>query len=129
MDNTRKWIEDPLPSNCPPNDAIIPNHVEFYRLVETIPPTKEDFFSVFKLYPEKELLKSIDECIQRSCTLFSTLKDCDTIRKLPNFKTKIIIKITLPPECGLIKRTFKRPNHYSWWMTNGFDPVKYCKEE
>ncbi|MDM8560828.1 hypothetical protein [Candidatus Parabeggiatoa sp. HSG14] len=37
-----KWAED-LPSNCPPEKAIMPKYEIFYWFVKQFPPTEEDF--------------------------------------------------------------------------------------
>jgi len=130
MDINYKWIEDPLPPNCPPDDAINPNNMAFYRLVASFPPRREDFYSLRKIFPNKKPYNNQDECIQRSCSLFSTYNACDFIRKtFSRHNTKKIVKITLPPTCGLIKKTCSKDNHYSWWMIKKFDPIPYCQEE
>jgi hypothetical protein len=130
MDTSDKWTEDPLPSNCPPDDANEPHNEAFYRLVESFPPRHEDFYSLRKKYPNKKPFSNQDECTQRSCSLFLTYKACDLIRKtFTKHKTERIVKIILPPSCGLIKRTGPTSNHYSWWMVKGFNPIPCCQEE
>ncbi len=124
------WIEDPLPPDCPPNDAIESDNGIYYRLVDTFPPTLEDFYSQKKKYPNKNFYVNFSECIQKSCSIFSTYKSCDSVRKaFKSHRNQKIVKIVLSSSCGLIKRTGNTPNHYSWWIKTDFDPIPFCQEE
>lgn len=119
------WAE-PLPSDCPPKDAISPNNDSFYRLVNSFPPNDEDFHSHRKLYPNKPF--HANECVARSCSVFSSLQDCNKIRKLPRHKEKRIVKLILTPKSGLIMQRGRNKYHYSWWRTKIFDPISNCIE-
>lgn len=81
MKDNQEWIEDPLPTSCPPEEAYRPENDVFYRLVESFPPKIEDFYSIRKLFPERPPYTSQDECVQRSCSVFSTYKACENVRK------------------------------------------------
>lgn len=121
-----EW-DEPLPPDCPPKEAYQPTNESFYRLVLSIPPTDKDFFSNKKLYPDKSY-RSTPECIARACSLFSTFEMCARARRTSHLQTgKSIIKITLPPDSGLIKPSRGR-HHYSWWRLKEFNPILHCSE-
>jgi hypothetical protein len=120
-----EWAED-LPSKCPPKTAIIPQYQTFYRLVKQFPPTEEDFYSHRKLYPKKNF--KTNECRVHSLSIFSSLKECAKLLKLPLHKNKKIIKLTLTPESGVILQTGNNPSHYSWWKKEKYNPIPYCIE-
>ena len=117
------WVE-PLPEGCPPAEAYSPNSGTFYRLVESVPPTVNDFYSFRWLNPNAPLRRS--ECVERACSLRSTLKSAENLRGLPRLRGKQIAEIVLPPESGLIQRTGQH-HHVSWWWAQGFDPVSHCR--
>jgi hypothetical protein len=118
-----EWVE-PLPDDCPPAEAERPDNREFFRLVGTIPPADHDFDSNRKLRPRHWL--GPDECSNRACSLWNTYQQCDNKRKLPTLKTKKVVKLTLPPESGVILRTHHSSGgHHSWWRAKGFDPCAH----
>lgn len=119
-----KWAEK-LPEKCPPPDATQPQNGIYYRLVESNPPTEKDFYSHRKLFPEKNY--SSKECIASAVSIFNSLDRCKDIKKLPLHKdnNELIIKITLPPDSGLIKKTGGH-HHFSWWRAKSFNPLPHC---
>jgi hypothetical protein len=122
-----EWAE-PLPPDCPPTDAEPPNDQEFYRLAGTIPPRESDFYSFRELHPDQPL--KYDECLERSCTLFDNYWACAEIAAKYSRRhgAKEVVRIRLPPESGVVLRTFKSRGHYSWWRAKGFDPVPWCQK-
>ena len=127
MENTSntifEWAET-LPNDCPPEDALLPQNDNYYRLVKEIPPTDSDFWSHRKLYPSKPF--NINECITRACSLINNLKRCNNLTKLPPHKDKKVVQIILPPESGLVKKTGARSSHFSWWRAKDFDVIQHC---
>ena len=121
--NDHSWAED-LPDNCPPGCAKQPNSEEFYRLVTSLPPTEQDFWSNRKLYPDREF--EVDECRARSLSILKDHSQCIALRKYPTLKNKTAVKLVLPMDAGVIKRT-GRKTHYSWWRRAGFDPIPICE--
>lgn len=120
-----KWSEK-LPANCPPSDAFEPNNMVFFRLVEAYPPSEVDFLSVKRRSPNRQ---HGDECILKACSVFSSYDSCDVVRKAyRNFRNMLIVKIVLPPHSGVVLQTFNDPNHYSWWISKGFNPIEFCQE-
>lgn len=117
------WKET-LPEDCPPADAKSPNNESFYRLVTQAPPLESDFYSNRKLFPLMRFNTS--ECVARSVSIFNCIKSCRQIRKLPAHKNKLVAKLTLPVEAGLIKKS-GRPKHYSWWIRKDFNPIEFLE--
>jgi hypothetical protein len=118
------WAE-PLPHNCPPDQAQPPNGQEFFRLVKKIPLEKSDFYSHKKLYPDR---RSRDQCIARGVSVFSDLTACKNAGKLPNLKHyTAIVKIRPPLHSGLVLQTGAQPTHYSWWLSKNYDPISDSK--
>ena len=122
--NTTEWTE-PLPENCPPEDSIIPNNEAFYRMVETIPPTEADFYSLGKRSPKK--INDNNRCRILSCSLFSKYISCTNRMEGSTHSHKFIVKIILPPESGRIKQTGIDRTHYSWWIKKDFKPEEHCE--
>ncbi|MDR3401763.1 MAG: hypothetical protein P4L99_04615 [Chthoniobacter sp.] len=119
-----EWAE-PLPANCPPAEAKKPTGGTYYRVTQN-PPREEDFDSFCILFPERVV--PVNECEARSCSLFDELT---VVRGLLNFrknKGKIITRITLPAESGVISKT-GRPNHWSWWRRAEFQLLAHCEHE
>jgi hypothetical protein len=119
------WLEE-LPPKCPPADAVEPNNDLFYRLVGSVPPRDNDFWSHRKLYPSKKF--NTTECVARSCSLIATIEYCLELLKLPAQHNKRIVKLILPSRAGLVKQTGLHIAHYSWWRTKDFDPINVCIE-
>lgn len=114
------WYEE-LPNNCPPNDAVEPNGQEFFRLCEVNPASNSDFYSQ-KKENSNRIFAGVSECILRAVSLWDDQNKCLKQKKYPAQRKKVLGKIELSKEDGLIKNTFK-PNHYSWWRSDKFDPA------
>jgi hypothetical protein len=115
------WVEE-LPDKCPPQSAIPPKG-DFFRVIPAFPPKESDFNST----RQDNLLKTfdIDECLVRSCSIFSDYSEGRKLLKLPRHRNKIIIKLSLTADSGLVLRTFERPCHYSWWRDRRFSLVNH----
>lgn len=116
------WREE-LPENCPPEDALEDND-SYYRLVVTNPPTEEDFNSHRLRYPNK-VFKDKDECEVRSISLFKTVAACESIKKFRIHKEKLVAKLDITGDSGLIKKTGGE-EHYSFWPKHDFDIISAC---
>jgi len=126
IDNRKtEWVED-LPPLCPPGTAYVPNGKSFYRVVENKPPKDIDFFSHRKRFPTQRF--STNECHAHAVSIFSKIKGCKRIQKLPRWKWKktFIIKINLVKSAGVIEK-FGHGSHYSWWLRKGFKPEEVCE--
>lgn len=111
-----EWFEN-LPEQCPPQDALEPNGLKFYRLVSDIENPIEELISQRLEFPTKVF--KVDECTCCAVSVYSSIKDCEDIIKFPRHKHKKIYEINLEKDDGLIKQTFK-PSHHSWWRSTNF---------
>lgn len=121
-----EWAEE-LPTQCPPAEAVSPDNAAYYRYVDAIPLTEAGFQSHKKLFPSRAF--KVGECIARSISVFSSLENVKGLTKLPGFRGKKLVEIVLPPESGLIMRTGKTENHYSWWRAKDFVPASHTLVE
>jgi hypothetical protein len=57
--------------------------------------------------------------------LLASYESCLNMSKLTRFKNRSmkVVCITLPPDSGLVLKTGRDPEHYSWWRTVDFDPI------
>lgn len=120
MPDSVDWAEE-LPPDCPPTDALEPDNKAYYRLVDTIPPTEKDFWSLRKLFPDRKFGRKT--CVASACSVWPTPEDCVRISKLPTQKDRQVVKLILPPASGRIKKTGRGLTHFSWWRTRDFDPI------
>jgi hypothetical protein len=122
-----EWFED-LPEQCPPKEAFIPNEMTVYRFSFTGVPENIDFISHRMLSPDR-IFSGVDECIARSLSVFDKIEACQNRLKLPRNRKRFsaILEVNLEENDGLIMKTFKDPNHYSWWRSNSFNFEKANK--
>ncbi|MBF0589294.1 MAG: hypothetical protein HQL53_09205 [Magnetococcales bacterium] len=119
---------DILPNGCPPAEAEKPKEGEYFRLVDTNPPSQQDFDSIYKLTGKER--RNIDLCRLSSCSLFLGAvgrRNMENKRKLPKLRKKLIIKIRLNEEAGLMITADS--GHCDLWMYSDFDPVKAVVSE
>jgi hypothetical protein len=112
------WIED-LPKQCPPKTAAPSNGI-FYRLVDDVPPSIDDFWSNRVLFPEK-VFPGVSECEVRACSVFNDYKYCNKQKKYSRLKHKKIVKFNMETDHGVVDKT-RSEGHYSWWIKDKFNP-------
>ena len=112
------WVEE-LPENCPPDNSLSPEGLDFYRLVNSDPPTHDDFLPT-QGWSRRPF--NISECIGKSVSLFTNTHRLKEIQKLPTHRHQVIARVLLYQKDGLISQTFSDETHYSWWRSNAFDP-------
>lgn len=118
------WPED-YPDHCPPEDVSVSNGDLFYRLtINATKITDYDWKSYHELYPNKHFT---GEKLVMSFGL-SLLDNIDIARSklLPVIRNKYhgVAEISLDPTDGVIKKTGRFENHYTWWKTNSCDLSK-----
>lgn len=119
---TYEWFEQ-LPEQCPPKDAMPCNGV-YYRIAKEVPTDSDDYFSQRKMQPNGIFIgNGVDECVLHAVSLFSVLGDAQKRLKLPKFRKQIVVKVTLTPKDGVIKKTFGT-SHHSWWRSTKFEYVQ-----
>lgn len=119
-----EWFED-LPEQCPPKEASIPKGMTVYRFSTTEIPDNADFISQRMLAPDI-IFNGVDECTARSLSVFDRVETCQNLLKLPRNRKRFssILEVNLDENDGLILKTFKDPNHYSWWRSRAFNLEK-----
>ena len=122
--NTNSVWAEPLPENCPPNEAKEPDGDTYFRHASDCPTREEDFYSNRKLYPERKF--RVSECVARALSVYDNDAVCVKMRNFPTLKDKFVIRITLPKESGVIQRTGNNASHYSWWKLAAFNPIPFC---
>ncbi|MDD3310213.1 MAG: hypothetical protein PHS04_11570 [Tissierellia bacterium] len=117
----KEWFEE-LPEYCPPKEAIVPQGMTVYRCSSSEVPDNKDFISQRLLNPDR-VFNGVSECVARSLSVYDDLEACKNIFKLPSHRKrfKSIFVVNLSDTDGLIMKTFKDPNHYSWWRSNSFN--------
>lgn len=113
-----EWVNT-LPENCPPENILVPEDEEFYRLlINEDVIIEEDWKSQKELHPDN-IYKG--ENLINAHGL-SILKEANhNLFKLPRYKRfKGLAKIILNPSDGVLKKTYG-DKHYTWWRTTSFD--------
>lgn len=113
-----EWVNT-FPENCPPEDILVPEDEEFYRLlINEDVVVEEDWKSQKELHPESTY--SGENFINAHG--LSILKEVNhNLFKLPKYKKfKGLAKIVLNPSDGVLKKTYG-DKHYTWWRTTSFD--------
>lgn len=125
MPEQSEWAE-PLPKNCPPLEAWVPDNEVYYRLVDN-PPTARNFVSNRVLQPRRHL-KGVSECEARGLSVYDDIDGChELMDTFPALRKKQVAKVTLPPGCGKVLQTMQNPSHHTWWLKSDFDPVSVCE--
>jgi hypothetical protein len=106
-----------LPPQCPEPGSEPPVGPVF-RLVND-PPSDRDFLSQRALQPQQVF--NATECRARSVSVFLSVDGAKRIQLLPAHSTKVIARINLDAQSGLLKKTGKDSSHFSWWRSAQFD--------
>lgn len=112
------WADE-LPKDCPPEDVCIANNDDFYRLIhQTDNIIPEDWLNTIKEQPKRKF--SPEQIIYAAgMSVLDNLEVAKDKLKMPFMKNKGltgVAKISLNPEDGVVKQTF-RESHYTWWRT------------
>lgn len=122
-------FRESLPDGCPPYDALeIHKPQVVFRLVETNPPTEEDFKSQRAMHPQREF-QGIEECQVRGLSVRDTLRSTRIALKLPGLRGKMICRVILDMGAGFIKQTGNDPHHYTWWPLSTYGILDHCVVE
>ncbi len=71
------------------------------------------------MFPDKVF--NAPECIARAVSISAKPDGLKNLQKLSMHKGKYIVRITLQASDGLIKKTGKDQDHYSWWRSLTFN--------
>jgi hypothetical protein len=112
-----------LPADCPP--ATASSHAgTVYRLVNSSPPTGDDFRTYFVLYPGRQWTKK-ELCPAHGLSV--RLNPEVAMSELERFKARIkgatwhVASAVLVSADGPVDQTFSQKTHYTWWPRDEFD--------
>lgn len=112
------WAE-PLPTSCPPADAVDPAGKQYFRFVNAYPPTDDDFKSHRALFPQRTFNQP--ECQVRAVSLFESPEACDRAADtFPHFRSMARARLTLLSGAGVISLPNRRTGHSNWWPCTDF---------
>ena len=117
---------EPLPDDCPPNDAEgidAPRIV--YRLVRNNPPTDDDFRSQRAERPE-QIFRDVTECQARGLSVFTNLNIAERLSTSGRLQGMAVCRVTLATGAGRIQPTGRR-SHHTWWPLADYDILTNCQ--
>ena len=111
---------EPLPENCPPNEAEeITSPRLVYRLVRNNPPTDDDFRSQRAERPDR-IFRDVTECQARGLSVFTTRNVAERLSASGRLQGLSVCHVTLAPGAGRIQPTGRR-SHHTWWPLADYD--------
>jgi len=115
-----QWAVE-MPENCPPEEVLVADNHEFFRLVRKADAYDEtDFLSYSQLNPDKDWGEMLPLAVGLS--LFDNEQKMRKRAKLPFFKQfQGAVRMFLNPNDGVEKQTGVHKSHYTWWRTTDFD--------
>ena len=118
-------FREPLPEKCPPVEATdISSLLTVYRLVESIPPSADDFASH---QAKKPHAKYPNPCKARGLSVLPTIAAAERTKKLPTLRhrTLLICTVRLVKDSGMILR--EGNEHWTWWPFAMCDVLACCE--
>lgn len=112
----------PLPEGCPPDEAdeITQSRIVFL-LVETNPPTDDDFRSKREKNPGRKFPDPFKECQAHGLSVYLDIRNADNTRaRYPQMSDLSICRVELDRGAGFIQQTGTR-GHHTWWTLARFD--------
>jgi hypothetical protein len=109
-----------FPNNCPPDDAVEPNH-RVYRFVGNNPPTQLDFLSHKERFSSRNFGEK--ECEACGLSVYTDLDDAKLARRnVPGMAKKMLAQCDLRSDDGRIKPTpsISGQSHHTWWKAPTF---------
>lgn len=117
-----------LPENCPPSESEeVSEPREVFRLVQTTPPTWDDFRSQRAERPNARF-RHVTECQARGLSVHTERKDSEKALKLPSLRGRLICRVKLNAGAGRILQT-STPSHHTWWPLHDFNILAHCTME
>lgn len=103
-----------FPVGCPPADARSADNVTVYRFWGSDPPPEADRKTFYEQDPDKFRTS----CEARGLSVFLSRPDArEAQRAVRSLRKKpILVEATVPPEAGVIKRTFDLKGHHTLWL-------------
>lgn len=124
---TALW-PDFFPGDCPPSDALLPNH-QVYRFVGSFPPQPTDFKSHKERWPSRDFGEQ--ECKACGLSVFTDFEDIRVARShVPGMAKKHIVCFGIDNAEGLIKATPATSHygrsHHTWWKPSLLSVESRC---
>jgi hypothetical protein len=118
-----------LPDGCPPIESTeVVDECVVFRLVDSKPPTGDDFRSQRAERPNAIFPPGISECIARGISVHTERNDSEKLRRLPRFRRALLCRVRLTAGAGRIQQTFQ-PSHHTWWPLAALDILAECEIE
>lgn len=117
-----------LPNGCPPPEAEeIKASRDVFRLVNSNPPTDDDFVSQSALHPGRTF-SGAAKCRAFGLSVHTEISDSRETLKLPTQRGHQICRVRLGPGAGRIQQTYT-PSHHTWWPLANYDILIRCEME
>ena len=114
---------EPLPEECPPNDAVEKEYPEVWRALPSDHVLDEHFFS--KTKAGNKLPEGMDPCRFASCSLYTAHSPAAKMLKFPKFQGGAVAKLTIPGAAGRAK---KKKQHVDFWAYSEFKFLDFVLE-
>lgn len=122
---TNMIYREPLPDDCPPDEAEEINAPRFvYRLVSNVPPSSDDFKSQRLEKPRARF--NVSECRARGVSVFANIRDAERQTRRQNLKHLAPCRVTLTAGAGRIQQTGGH-SHHTWWPYESYDILAHCQ--
>lgn len=107
-----------LPKNCPPSN-VEQQEMSLYRLM-----TPGDLFESFKNYVELDEvnLEYKTNCKAYALSFFDNIEKVKDLLGKENNQGKIIAKVNIKKEYGVLSKKPTNTGHFSLWLFNSFNP-------
>ncbi len=107
-----------LPKNCPPSN-VEQQEMSLYRLM-----TPGDLFESFKNYVEldEDNLEYKTNCKAYALSFFDNIEKVKDLLGKENNQGKIIAKVNIKKEYGVLSKKPTNTGHFSLWLFNSFNP-------
>lgn len=127
--------EKVFPSHFPPScpyEGAIEQTMTVYRWTNKPNPAPKDFKSYYDLYKDRPEKHTGDMCLACGLSVYTNLEDMrpqddkqertGVMRRRKREKSMMILDIT--PDSGRVKSTSNRDSHHTWWIYDGYDPMR-----
>jgi hypothetical protein len=107
-----------LPKNCPPSN-VEQQELSLYRLM-----TPGDLIESFKNYVEldEDNLEYKTNCKAYALSFFDNIEKVKDLLGKENNQGKIIAKVNIKKEYGVLSKKPTNTGHFSLWLFNSFNP-------
>lgn len=123
MDGRYQFECEPMPDQCPPEDAVETSLTAFHFCRE-VPPGPSDFEPLTRR-PHRPFDSAEHECQASGISVFVDRADALALRALvPKFRKWVLSVVFIGPTDGRVKHTSgvgRSPSHHTFWPYQGSD--------